>query len=365
MRPSAGSENLKSTFFRSQKLRFVEFNVENLFLYLDFVNLSVDGKPAFSHEGLTEKEWQMLTSSTVGNKPLAHVRAIAKAIRDMNPDIMMLCEVGGIESLANFSKYFLNDEYEAHLLEGNSDRGIDLGYLTRRSLPFRYELESHKHRTLDFLYPHERESQEKGFKHLRSAKLSSHKFSRDVLELRVFEGEEKSPCVVFLLVHLKSQLDRTRIDPGGRDRRKAELEKLIQIYDEIDQTYQRQVPIILTGDFNGSAALPKPDIEFAALYERTQLKDVLEVAGLPEDERFTYMQLSASKNRVGRNKQLDYIFVSPQLFSRVSKTETWSFRFQDETGRTRLLPRNLNEKKTLPSDHYPVICTLEPESEVP
>ena len=363
--------DVKKSFFRSQRLRFVEFNVENLFLYLDFVAPVVDGKPVaqssaeFQHEGLSEKEWQMLTSSTVGNKPLAHVKAIARAVRAMDPDIMMLCEVGGIESLANFSKYFLNDEYEAHLIEGNSDRGIDLGYLTRRTLPFRYELESHKNRTLDFLYPHERESQEKGYKHLRSAKLSSHKFSRDVLELRVFENDEKQPCVVILLVHLKSQLDRTRIDPGGRDRRRAELEKLIQIADEIDQTYKRKVPLILTGDFNGSAALPKPDAEFAALYERTQLRDVLEVAGLPEDERFTYMQLSASRNRVGRNKQLDYIFVSPQLFPRVSKTETWSFRFQDETGRTMLLPRNLNEKKTLPSDHYPVICTLDPESEVP
>jgi Endonuclease/Exonuclease/phosphatase family len=354
-----------NSFFRSQKLRLVEFNVENLFLYLDFVNTKGPGGSNFSHEGLTEKEWQMLTTSTVGNKPLAHVRAIAKAVRDMNPDIMMLCEVGGIESLANFSKYFLNDEYEAHLLEGNSDRGIDLGYLTRRSLPFRYELESHKHRAIDFLYPHEKLSRETGYKHLGSARLSSHKFSRDVLEFRVFEGDSKSPCLIMLLVHLKSQLDRTRIDPGGRDRRRAELEKLIQIYDEIDQTHKRQVPILLTGDFNGCAALPKTDQEFKAIYEKTQLKDVLEVAGVPNDERFTYMQLSASRNRPGSNKQLDYIFLSPLLFPRVSKTESWVFRYQDAAGRTMLLPRNLNEKKTLPSDHYPVICTLEPETEAP
>lgn len=352
-------------FFRSQTLRLVEFNVENLFLYLDFVNLTEGGKPNFDFESLNEKQWQLLTTSTVGNKPLVHVRAVAKAIRDMNPDIMMLCEVGGIESLANFSKYFLNDEYEAHLIEGNSDRGIDLGYLTRRSLPFRYELESHKHRVIDFLYPHERLSQETGYKNLGSARHSSHKFSRDVLELRVFEGEAKTPCLIMLLVHLKSQLDRTRIDPGGRDRRRAELEKLVQIYDELNQRYKGLVPILLTGDFNGSAALPNPDTEFKALYARTELKDVLEVAGVPNDERFTYMQLSASRNRVGRNKQLDYIFVHPTLFPRVSKEDSWTFRFKDHMGRTMLLPRNLNEKKTLPSDHYPVICTLLPEPEAP
>jgi len=342
------------SYFASNRLRLVEFNVENLFLYLDHFQ----GQDLST---LSEKEWQKLTSSTVGNKPIEHVRSLARAVLDINPDILMLCEVGGVESLANFSRLFLNDAYSVHLIEGNSDRGIDLGYLVRKTLPFKYDLFSHKNRAIDFLYPHEVQSQETGYGNLRSAKLSSHKFSRDVLELRIYEDGEKPVCIV-LLVHLKSQLDRLRVDPGGRDRRRAELEKLVTIYGELDQEFGGEVPIILTGDFNGKAALPSPDSEFEGLYARSPLKDVLEIAEVSIDERYTHMQLSSSRNRVGLNKQLDYIFIPPALFPRVSKPETWVYRFKDEHGMTMLVPRNLNEKRLLASDHYPVIVTLEPST---
>lgn len=340
------------SYFASHRLRLVEFNVENLFLYLDHFK----GQDLAS---ISENEWQKLTSSVVGNKPLEHVRALARAVRDMNPDILMMCEVGGVESLANFSRLFLGDEYAVHLIEGNSDRGIDLGYLVRKSLPFKYDLFSHKNRTIDFLYPHEIQSQETGYGSLRSARLSSHKFSRDVLELRIYENEDE-PVAIILLVHLKSQLDRTHIDPGGRDRRRAELEKLVTIYGELDVEFGGRVPIMLTGDFNGRAGEGSTDVEFEGLYKRTKLRDALAWAGVPEDERFTHMQLSASRNRVGSNKQLDYIFVPPSLGARVSREDTWVYRYKDEHGMTMLVPRNLNEKRLLASDHYPVILTLEP-----
>jgi endonuclease/exonuclease/phosphatase family metal-dependent hydrolase len=266
-----------------------------------------------------------------------------------------------VESLANFSRLFLNNAYAVHLVEGNSDRGIDLGYLVRKTLPFKCDLFSHKHRAIDFLYPHEILSKETGYDHLRSARVSSHKFSRDVLELRVHEDGLDDPVLIILLVHLKSQLDRTRIDPGGRDRRRAELEKLVTIYNELDQEFGGRVPILLTGDFNGMAARqPKTDVEFEGLYARSPLEDVLEVAGIAPDERFTHMQLSANRNRVGMNKQLDYIFIPPALFGRVNHTETWVYRYKDHLGLTMLMPRNLNEKKLLASDHYPVIVTFDP-----
>ena len=338
------------SYFASHRLRLVEFNVENLFLYLDHFS---------GHDlaELSEKDWQKLTSSIVGNKPLEHVRSLARTVLDLDADILMMCEVGGVESLTNFSRLFLHDRYSAHILEGNSDRGIDLGYLVKRSLPFTYDLNSHKHRAIDFLYPHEVLSKETGYDKL--ARHSSHKFSRDVLELRVHEDGLDQPVMIILLVHLKSQLDRARIDPGGRDRRRAELEKLITIYQELDQEFESKVPILLTGDFNGLAAKPTPDQEFEGLYERSPLRDVLDVAGVARDERFTHMQLSG-RNKPGRNKQLDYIFIPPLLFDRVDPNETWVYRFKDHLGQTMLVPRNLNEKKTLASDHYPVVVTLAP-----
>lgn len=340
------------SYFSSHPLRLVEFNVENLFVLLE----KLPGSEAVDFSAISEKDWQKLTSSVRKNKPIEHVRAIARAVLDIDPDILMLCEVGGRESLENFNRYFLDGKYAAHLIEGNSDRGIDLGYLVKRDLPFTYDLISHRHREIDFLYEHERLSQETGYGHLRSARKASHRFSRDVLEFRIYEDANQPPVLIALMVHLKSQLDRDRIDPGGRDRRKAELDKLVTIYEEISGEHQGQVPIVLAGDFNGVAALPEPSPEFESIYTKTNLKDCLEIAGVPTDERFTFQQFN--RGRPGLFRQLDYVFVPPSLVPRVSKEESWVYRYKDPKGQTQLLPRNLNEKRLLPSDHYPVILTL-------
>jgi len=337
--------------FRNRRIRIVEFNVQNLFVRLDHY-LGED------LESVTEKEWQRFSASIYPNKPLRMVRMLASAIRDMNPDILMLSEVGGRESLENFNRLFLDGLYIPHLIEGNSDRGIDLGYLIKRDLPFTYELISHRDRPLDFLYPHEKLSKETGYGDLRSAQITSHRFSRDVLELRIYDDPNDVPVLVLMQVHLKSQLDRDRIDPGGRDRRRAELEKLVEIYQEIRAKFNHRTPVIIGGDFNGVAARKDTDPEFSAIYEKTDLLDCLEIAEIPLEERFTFQQLH--RTRPGVNRQFDYIFVPSELASRVNPKETWVYRFKDETGKTRLIPRNFDEKLSLPSDHYPVILTLNP-----
>lgn len=332
-----------------RRLRIVEFNVENLFILLDHYS----GQDL---QSVSEKDWKRFSASTIPNKPLMHVRQLARAVNELDPDILMLVEVGGRESLHNFNRLFLGNRYEVQLLEGNSDRGIDLGYLIKKDLPFTYDLISHKNRSIDFLYPHEKMTLETGYDHLRSARVKSHRFSRDCLELRVFSEDGGEPLMILLLVHLKSQLDRSRIDPGGRDRRRAELEKLVQIHGEIVDEFAGRVPVLVAGDFNGVAALPNPSDEFAAIYQKTKLLDCLEIAGVAHDERFTHQQLY--RNRQGLEKQLDYIFVPPEWASFVDRQDTWVYRYRDEFGLTQIIPRNLFEKRVLPSDHYPVVLTL-------
>ena len=332
-------------YFESRDWRFLSFNVENLFLYLDH-GLTQDPKT------LTKEQWRRMSSALVENKPLQQVLEIARAIEDTNPDFVMLCEVGGRESLANFSHYFLEDRYVPHLLEGNSDRGIDLGFLVKRGLPFKYDMVSHRNRPLEFQYPHEKQSHETGYRASRN-----HRFSRDVVELRVFENE--LPVLVLINVHLKSPLDKDRIDPGGRDRRRAECDMLAQIYKEARQETAdvagRVVPFIVGGDFNGVAHGPAVDPEFESL-ATTDLRCALDVAAVPEDDRFTWCYFYG--NRPGMFRQIDYVFVSPELVPRVDSHMTWVYRYKDELGINRLAPRNANEKRVLPSDHFPVVVTL-------
>ncbi len=330
------------------------FNVENLFVLVD---------PPFESKlknlitSTNETEWQKLSTSLTPNKPIVQVRALAREIKSLAPDVLMLCEVGGRESLENFSRYFLDDLYSPFLIEGNSDRGIDLGYLVKKSLPFHYELLSHKNRTIDFLYPHERLSQKTGYAQGSLALLKSHRFSRDVLELRLFLEGSAQPLGVFLLVHLKSQLDRDHIDPLGRDRRKAEMEKLIEIYKEIETELGSQTPIFIGGDFNGLAGGEKVESEFAVIQDETQLRDVLDLAKIPFRERFTHMQMS-SYGASTANKQLDYLFLSPSAQALLQKDSTFVYRFQDEFGIGMDIPRSLADKRLLPSDHYPIVAEV-------
>ncbi len=335
------------------QLRLCVFNVENLFVLADEPS-EARIQQIIDHD--SEQEWQAVSVSIIPNKPLRQLKGVARAIREMNADILMLCEVGGLESLRNFSKYFLNGEFTPHLIEGNSDRGIDLGYLVRSSLPLKYDLISHKHRSIDFLYPHERQSIKTGYANDKLKAQPTHKFSRDVLELRVFDASGKLNLIC-MLVHLKSQLDRDRIDPFGRDRRQAELEKLVKIYLELEEEHDGKIPIAIGGDFNGAASGPVLDPEFEELRKQTKLKDVLEVAAVPVEERFTHMQIQAWGNK-SVNRQFDCLFVNPPLQAAVIAGESKVFHYTDEFKMKIEVPRTLSEKRLLPSDHYPVITEV-------
>src|SRR5690606_33990281 len=128
------------------------------------------------------------------------------------------------QSLQNFAKYLLNDEFHALSLPSNSDRGIDLGYLIHKRIGFTPMIQSY----INFKLP-----------------APSYKFSRDVLRLDLFD--QNQPKAIFLLVHIKSKLDLKKADFEGRSRRKLEVEGLIKIYLELQKL---GVPILVGGDFN-------------------------------------------------------------------------------------------------------------------
>src|SRR5262245_55900310 len=118
-------------------LRVAQINAENLFLYFD-------NELPSSWRSMTEKEWQKLSRSTVQNKPLTKAIWLAESLLNIDADIVLMNEVGGNESLVAFAKHFLHDKYIPHVIEGNSQRGIDVGYLIRKTLPIRVELHTHK-----------------------------------------------------------------------------------------------------------------------------------------------------------------------------------------------------------------------------
>jgi hypothetical protein len=327
-------------------LKVMLWNVENLFLLSD-------QQLKQEHLQLDEKKWRQLSTSVYENKPLEKTKAIARVILEENPDCILLCEVGGLESLQNFNRLFLNEAYSPALIEGNSDRNIDVAFLIKKGHPFYFDINTNKNRSINYLYPHERQSLATGYPPKNGKLIHSHKFSRDAAELHLFLNDRNRPFLIFILAHLKSRLDPQGLDPFGFERRQAELRTLLEIYHELDQQFQGEVPIAVAGDMNGNASHLQTDEEFRLIYESSPLKDVCHLAGLSAEESATFYQVGRSSRVEGR--QIDYCFLSPKLVQHLETESVRVHRYKGVRGLPLDPPTTLEAKLNLPSDHYPLI----------
>ena len=314
-------------------------NAENLFILFDEA-------PPRDLKQLSEKQWQALSRSRTKNKPLFKVLALARLIQSHQPDVCLLSEVGGLESLQNFAKHFLDEQFEVALIEGNSDRGIDVGYLVRKASNLGYRLVTNNDFKLKFLYPHERDLLKTEYK--SDIKTRPTKFSRDVLELHVTD-EDAEVQVVFLLTHLKSKLYRDVFDPRSHSRRQAELEGLIKIYQSVQK--KTTAPIFVCGDFNGNAQADRFEEEFQALYEKTDLKDLLQLLDVDPMARSTFFR---RWGRGFRGMQLDYVFLSESQ-SHGLDVSAEILPYSTPTGEPLTAPMNNHQYIRMPSDHFPYL----------
>lgn len=327
-------------------LKIMSLNAENLFLLSD-----QQLKP--EHLQLDEFRWQKLSTSVFNNKPLEKAKALARIVLQETPDILILSEVGGFESLKNFNELFLQDQYSPALIEGNSDRNIDVGYLVRKTTDYYFDIVSNKNRLINFLYPHEREVLDDP----NSGKIASHKFSRDVAELHLFCKNREMPFLIFLATHLKSRLDPNGFDPNGLQRREAELKTLIEIYSELQAKHGPEVPIVIAGDFNGNASRFKTEAEFLPIYQKTGLKDITELASFDEAKSATFYQVG--RNSKSEGKQLDYCFLSEKAQALLDVKSVKIYRYKDHLGLEMDPPTTLDAKLHLPSDHYPLLFVMQ------
>lgn len=338
------------------RLKLMLFNVQDFFLKLEYPVAPADLAK------LNEDEWQLLAPRDTELKPLAKLKGIARIFEQENPDVAMLCEVGGPEAAANFSRLFLEDRYETLATPPVSDRGIETAYLVRRDLKLRRQLLSHANEPVHFLYPHETDPVGNDVTALIATTLGldppdKRRPSRDFPELRLFKGKSKKPVLVLLLAHLKSPFDPNGLDKGGVVRRAAEVETLLKVRSRIQAEVGAAVPIVIAGDLNGRAGREDTGPEFAKLYTTTDLEDVLEVAKVPSYDRITHITYYQDKGRAG---QIDYILLPKSLHGRLDVKTSYVHRFRFEEGDgTVAFPGSLRERWQLPSDHYPVVAIFD------
>lgn len=300
------------------QLKVLQWNVENLFLFLDYYNQE-------NFNEISENQWQGMTSSLRGNKPLVKVQEIAQIILQENPDVCVFCEVGGTESLNNLNKYFLKDRYLVKMRKSNSRRGIDVGFLVRKELPWIASVKTNRFLKLDSRFQEDS------------------KFSRDIPELRFYNQQQVLQMVIMGL-HFKSKASLGE-DYFGIETRSAEVRGLVKIYNRVQNKYQ--VPIIVAGDFNGEL---HEDSEFNPLWEETDLQDCLIKQQPVITERATFVRMDPYKL-----SRLDYVLSCP----RVQVQSMQVIKFKTFYDIEMPFPTSWNEKKKLPSDHYPQIMVCE------
>lgn len=282
----------------------------------------------------SEADWKAAAVAQMRRrqKPIWQLWGLAKAIQDIDADILMLVEVGGEESLQLFNHHFLNDRYIPHFLAGNARRGIDLGYLVRRGLPFRAEAKSNRDLEVEVS--------------TWTGKVTS-RFSRDVAELRL--AQEGSLRLILLLTHLKSKITSDG-DFQGKDVRTAEAMALAHLYSRRREEFP-SVPIIVGGDFN--AELGSLELEPLNWTDLTDLHDLL---GTLPDDRVSLVHFDFA-GRAHFNV-LDYLLLSPQLKQRVVPQCSGVYRYKGFYDLPEALPTTRKERFQMPSDHYPVVATV-------
>jgi endonuclease/exonuclease/phosphatase family metal-dependent hydrolase len=158
-------------------------------------------------------------------KPREQLERLAESIRQLNADVIAVEEVENRDYLQRFVDVFLPEMDYSHvvLFEGNDNRGIDVGLISRVPVG---PVESNRHVTFPGLDGTPR------------------RFNRDVLEVTLLP--EGAPPIEVWVVHLKS-------NAGGREEaepiRIPEAQQVRRMLDE-EFAANPDARIIITGDFN-------------------------------------------------------------------------------------------------------------------
>ncbi|MFA6093308.1 MAG: hypothetical protein WCU88_10255 [Elusimicrobiota bacterium] len=259
-----------------------------------------------------------------------------KAILDLKLDVLVVQEVENVEALEAFNRHFLGGAYRVFLIEGNDERGIDIGFLVKKDLPMEIEQRSHKG--------------EKWNDPVFGA--GSPIFSRDLTSLIFRAQGQVRPLFIFFGGHFKSKRDR----PGDRESavmRRAQMERAAEIMGRYRKEFGNDVPLMLAADFNGDL---NAGSEFAAFWKKAGLINSLDLgdAPVPMKDRVTHTY-HPGKGPVSA-VQMDGVLVSASMRRLVARSGI--YRYKNPDGSERPIPKTRKERDKNPSDHFPLWLKL-------
>lgn len=316
-----------------RELKIVSYNVQDMMQ---------DLSKSYYRDHVLKGNAKQLWPEYRGKSP-QQCKASARALLEIDADIIVLQEVENIATLRQFNSERLNDAYNSFLIEGNDDRGIDIGFLVKKELPFDIENRTHKNETWE--------------NPLYGGKLLP-LFSRDLPALIVRARGQERPLFVLFGTHFKSKRSASPKDPESNFFRKAQVERAGEIIQRYQREFGPDTAILLAGDFNGSLHF---EPAFESLWKAAGLLDSFDLLARPppQEERMTHIYFPPG-GAPAQFRQVDAILVSASLRASIKTAEV--YRYKDEGGNKAKLPESYKEREKNPSDHYPVAVTLDFQS---
>lgn len=247
-------------------LRLATFNVENLFARYRFK----DGFQPTADDGFTINDTAFRIYDDESKK------ITAKAIREVNADVICMQEVESLPVLDRFNSYYLGGLKYAHraVIDSFDPRQIDVAVLSRHPI---VSLRSHREE--------------------RNKTGSAFLFSRDCLEVDILVDGK---ALTLYVNHFKSMMEGRE---ATRARRQEQAERVAEIIDARWKKASYKGNFVVLGDLND---YPEGKTGLAALLDHKGLTNVL--TRLPEAERWTHYYAGGNAYR-----QLDYLLLSAGL----------------------------------------------------
>ncbi len=227
--------------------------------------------------------WVELTTEPISELATRHT---AQVMRDVGAQVLGVVEAESRELLQMFSASLLKNVgwtpyEEVHLIDGNDERGINVGLLTR---------DEHQVITIRT--------------HVYAKDSSGLIFSRDCAEYHV--RTPAGPEVVVLINHLKSKGYGSPGDPIGARRRFRQAVRIARIVNRLRDEGHEYIAVV--GDLNDT-----PDSEaLRPLFQRTGLRDI------SEHENFGWDNRKGTYRGVNERGKIDYVLLTPELYAKAT-----------------------------------------------
>ena len=254
-------------------------------------------------------------------------RNTAQVVRDLNADLISVCECEGRAALLQFSEKLLpsvnGTPYHEHMLiDGNDTRGIDVGLMTKPNYKVGW-MRSH----VDDRAPN-----------------GGHVFSRDCPEYGIWTPT--GPTVWILVNHFKSQGYGAKAASDARRWQQAETVRLI--YERLKKEGAEYIAV--QGDFNA----PPTSETLAPLLTETDLRDAGTHPTFDDGGRPGTFQNGTAAEK------LDYILLSPKMYERMSQGGIWRRGvWGGKNGTLWNVYPEITDASHASSDHAAVWCDIE------